>query len=689
MSKFVGIDLGTTFSAVAHIDDHGRAVVLPNADGERITPSVVYLGSDPPLVGMAAKEMQRDGAADVASFFKRSMGDAQFALSFNGRTYTAIDLSVLVLARLKADAEAALGDTVTQAVITVPAYFNNSQREATIEAGRLAGLEVLRIINEPTAAALAYGAHQSGRAETLLVYDLGGGTFDVTLVAISAADIQVKATDGDHQLGGKDWDDQIVRFMAARFREQHGTDPLDDALVLNDLLVRAEKAKKDLTSRASTTMKIGHGGVEASYTLTREQFEEQTAGLMERTQRLTEQVLAEAGLGWPDLTGVLLVGGSTRMPMVHRYVQQMSGKPPRTGVNQDEAVALGAAIQAAIDVQARSKGRPRFRLVGERRIQDVMSHSLGMVALNDDRSRYVNSIIIPKNLNIPARETRPFKLRTRRGNENRCEVYVTQGESDRPTQCAYLGKYVFEGVAHDQSGTAVLDVTYAYDHNGVVQVSGVDRGTGASLSVTVEQVPADMSWVENPPEEKEEFVPAHITIYLLIDVSGSMSGAPLAEAQQAAEAFVQRCDLSHMSVGLISFGDRATTVVPTCQDARALRRGIRDLEIEGGTDMTAGLEHADQELGGAPDPKFIVLMTDGYPNDQRGAAQAAGACHAAGIQVIAIGTSGADVQYLRQLSSADEQAIFANPGELVSTFSAIAQAITEGSAGPGTLRKRR
>ena len=679
MSTFVGIDLGTTFSVAARIDEHGRAVTIPNAEGKSTTPSVIYFGSGAPVVGQGAKDMQADGAAEVASFFKRNMGDAQFVLTFNDRSYSPTDLSALVLEKLKADSEAALRQPVTQAVITVPAYFNNAQREATIEAGRRAGLEVLRIINEPTAAALAYGAHQTGRAEKLLVYDLGGGTFDVTLVHITADEIQVLATDGDHELGGKDWDDQVLRFLAARFREQHGIDPLEDAVFGNELLVRAENAKKELSKRSSTTVKISHAGLQASYTLTREQFEEQTAGLMERTRRLTEQVLADAGMTWPNLTGVLLVGGSTWMPMVHRYIEQMSGKPPRTGVNVDEAVAQGAAIQAAIDVQAKSKVRPRFRLAGEKRIQDVMSHSLGMVALNDDRSGYLNCIIIEKNKPIPTKQTRPFKLRTMRGNQNQCEVYVTQGESERPNQCSYLGKYVFAGIAHDPSGTAVIDVTYTYDHNGVVQVTGTDSRGGA-LVVNVESLPPDMSWVDKPPEEKEEYIPTHITVYLLIDVSASMEGGGLDEAKQAASAFVDRCDLSHMSVGLVTFGDKAETVVPACQDARKLKKGIRKLTTECTTDMTEGLEHTYKKLKRADEPKFIVLLTDGYPNDQSSAIRAAADCHRDDIQIIAIGTSGADVGYLQQLSNTDEQAVFANPGQLVSTFSNIAQSITEGSS---------
>ncbi len=510
MSDFIGIDLGTTFSAAAHIDEHGRATIVPNNEGERITPSVIYFGDDPPLVGKAAKEMQAAGAAEVASFFKRSMGDPSFALSFGSRSYTATDLSALVLAKIKADCEATLGRPVMRAVITVPAYFDNTHREATIEAGRRAGLEVLRIINEPTAAALAYGVHQTGRTETMLVYDLGGGTFDVTLVRITADEVQVLGTDGDHELGGKDWDDQVARFVAARFKEEHGIDPLEDSLNLNDLLVRAEKAKKELSQRTSTTVKISHGGVEASYALRREQFEEQTAGLLERTQRLTEQVLTEARVGWKDLTGVLLVGGSTRMPMVHRYVERMSGMPPRTGVNVDEAVALGAAIQAAIDVQAKEPQTRRFKIGGERRIIDVTSHSLGVIAESEDRSRFTNSVIIGRNTPVPSSGEKEYTILPNRG-EAECIVYVTEGDGTDPRTVAVRSRYVCRGkvVSSDKSTRVVI--RYAYDRNNTIQVSARLLESNVPLEVVQEPV-GDLGWLSKSPHELNTFDPSSLDL---------------------------------------------------------------------------------------------------------------------------------------------------------------------------------
>src|SRR4051812_32945304 len=383
MAPLVGIDLGTTNSVVAHRNAYGRPEVIANREGQNITPSVIYFGSDPPAVGQEAKEWARLGNDEIASFFKPHMGNPLYQLRFHGRDYDASQLSALVLARLKADAEAKLGQVVDRAVITVPAYFADAQRKATIEAGLAAGLEVLRIINEPTAAALAYGLQRSGATETVLIYDLGGGTFDVTVARITPDEVAVLATAGDHDLGGKNWDDRIATFLAEKFAAETGIDPLDDPVALNEVLVRSEQAKWALSERSATRITLQLGPERRGFELSRAEFEGMTFPLMDRTRRLTEEALEEAKLDWARLTGILLVGGSTRMPMVRQYVTQMAGQPPRAGVNVDEVVALGAAIQAAMEVGQAADGAttPRFTLAGARRISDVMSHSLGTVAV--------------------------------------------------------------------------------------------------------------------------------------------------------------------------------------------------------------------------------------------------------------------------------------------------------------------
>lgn len=688
MSAFIGIDLGTTFSAAARIGDDGRPVIITNAEGEKITPSVIWFGSDPPTVGRLAKDEQRAGATEIAAFFKRAMGDPNYRLTFGGRDYDPVDLSTLVLRKIKADCEAALRQLVTHAVITVPAYFNNRQREATMEAGTRAGLKVLRIINEPTSAALAYGVQHSGQVETCLVYDLGGGTFDVTVVRISPQEITVLATDGDHELGGKDWDDRVARFLGTRFRDEHGFDPLDQIASFQDLLVQCEQAKQQLSTRTTVNVSLDFNGTRGSYELTREKFEDLTVDLMERTQRLTEQVLSDSGLTWRELTCTLLVGGSTRLPMVRTYVERMSGKPPRTGINVDEAVALGAAVQAALDMQAITK---KVRaLPGARRIQDVMSHSLGVVTESPDGSRFINSRIIEKNKSIPANMKRPYQLRTRGRGENVLEVYVTQGESDDPTACTILGKYRFTDITHvGGKDMAVIDITYVYDQNGVVSVGATERSTGKSLPMTVEPLPDDMSWLSQPPAQQK--TTPHLTVYLAFDLSGSMSGTPLHEAQKAAREFVDQIDLAHNSVGLIAFADECETSVAACQDARQLNRGIKQLSIGSvgiGND-TDPFRHAQRLFQNVDDPRFLLVLADGRWSDQAAAVRAARACHAEGIEIISIGFGGADRDFLAEIATTSLGSFHTTLAGLVETFSTIAQAITDGNVtGSGLSRKR-
>src|SRR4051812_11012157 len=438
MGEAVGIDLGTTNSAVAYVEPQGRAVILPNRFGEPITPSVICFRKGEVIVGQEAKELQAAGEPQVTAFFKRQMGVPNFIFYAEGRDHTAVELSAYVLAALKADAERALGKPVTHAVITVPAYFRNPQREATIEAGRQAGLEVLQVINEPTAAAIAYGTKGTDRRQTLLVYDLGGGTFDVTLLRLAPGEIQVMASEGDHELGGKDWDDRIVEFLAGRFESEFGSDPLADRESCADLLVRAEEAKKRLSTAQSAPVALVHNGQRGRYDLDRATFERISSDLMERTIGLTRKVLADQGLKPEQIDGVLLVGGSTRMPMVHDFIQRTFGRPPMIGVNVDEAVALGAAQVAA----ERAAPAARFTLRGAVKTVDVTNHSLGMIALNEDRTAFLNTRILPKNTPIPCRETRSYQHRTRRSGGNLLEVFMTQGESESPQGVSYLGKYV-------------------------------------------------------------------------------------------------------------------------------------------------------------------------------------------------------------------------------------------------------
>ena len=692
MPTFVGIDLGTTNSVVAARNAYGRPEVIANRDGRNITPSVVYFGSEPPAVGDEAREWARLGNDEIASFFKPHMGNPLYQLRFHGRDYDATDLSAIVLKRLKDDAEARLGTEVDHAVVTVPAYFADAQRKATIEAGRLAGLEVARIINEPTAAALAYGLQRPGVEETVLIYDLGGGTFDVTVARITPEEVHVLSTAGDRDLGGKDWDDLIATDLAEKFAADTGLDPLDDPIALNEVLTLAERAKWALSERANTRVTLQIGQRRQSYELTRAGFEAMTFPLMDRTRRLTEEALEEAGLTWKRLSGVLLVGGSTRMPMVRSYVKEMAGQDPRSGVNVDEVVALGAAIQAGIDAgEGTSDARPRFTLggppgeatpkftlAGARRVVDVMSHSLGAVAISPDGSSYVNDVIIRRNLPIPAEDAKTYLHETHGGRNERLEVYLTQGESARPLDCTVLGKYVFTGIQATDAQVKV-DVALSYDANGMVQVHATQRDTGHALALRVEPVPDDLSWLGHPPAAAATLAPPEPTrIYLLIDVSASMAGTPLTEAHLAARAFLDRCDFTSTEVGLISFSDEVTLQAEATDNPRKVQAALARLEPDGTTNLADALDMARQRLNRLDRVRYIVLLTDGYPDAAEAAVEQAARARGEGIEIVAIGMGEADLGYLRRLASTEEGSIFARQGELVNAFGHIARVIAEG-----------
>lgn len=678
MSAFVGIDLGTTFSAVAHINQDGKPQVVPDENGHLLLPSVVYIGLRETIVGEDARERAALGRETVAAFFKRSMGDPNYELYFHGRSYSATDLSALVLQRLKSIAEAHLGQPVQQAVITVPAYFMNQQRAATIEAGKRAGLEVLSIINEPTAAALAFGMRPTEGEQTVAVYDLGGGTFDVSVVEIGPVEQRVLGTGGDHNLGGKDWDDRIVTYVLEQLGHDRDVDLSTEEFY--ELQIRAEKAKRALSQRTAVQISVQVQDFRDTYELTREKFEEITADLAARTRLFTDQLLDEIGLRGNDLTAVLMVGGSTRMPHIRRLAEELTGCPPLTTVNPDEAVALGAAIQAAMEVEARlPASAPRFRLAGRKKTTDVMSHSLGMIAISEDGAHYMNSIILPKNKPIPCTQTRSYQLRVNPRGGSKLEVYMTQAESTDPLECAYLGKYVFSGIPGISSGVAMIDVTYGYDRNGVVNAAAVERNTGTNLALTVEPLPPDLPdrFALSPAELARA---EQLTVYLAFDVSGSMTGQPLDEAKRAATAFVEQCNLASTSVGLISFSDSVRVDASACQDQAKLERAIKGLSI-GRTGYGNSADPFDElyrRLSSTAGMRCAVVLADGVWSNQRLAVKRAKRCHTAEIQVIGVGFGAADEEFLRQISW-PEDSVFTDLGSLVDTFSTIAQEL--GGAG--------
>ena len=472
----IGIDLGTTFSAIAHINQHGKSEIVANREGERITPSVVLFDGDESIVGTLAKRAAATSPLNVCQLVKRQMGERDWRfVAENNREYTAEAVSALILRRLINDAEVALETNVTDAVITVPAYFNDAQRKATQDAGRVAGLETARLVNEPTAAALAYGLNQS-REQTVLVYDLGGGTFDVTIMCLSGDEMKVLATAGDKNLGGFDWDNRLMAHFSERFQQDGGVDLSDDVVHLQDLREKAEIAKKTLSSITETKVFLSASGKNVSVTVSREQFAEMTTDLLGRTEELMTMCLEDASLQWPQINTVLLVGGSTRMPAVPALLERVSGRKPSTELHPDEVVATGAAVLAKVLTMSSPTTMPRHGLPG-RAVVDVNSHSLGVVALRDDSGQPFNSIILPRNTAVQTRVTETYH--TVADSQTEIEVQVTEGEDKDVHYVRIVG--VGKVTVPPYPKGAPVAIAFQYDENGIIHITVHDKTTNRAL----------------------------------------------------------------------------------------------------------------------------------------------------------------------------------------------------------------
>jgi molecular chaperone DnaK len=492
--KAVGIDLGTTFSAVAHIDAYGKPQIIPNGESERITPSVVLFDGSSAIVGTIAKNNSVSEPEKIVDFVKREIGKSkeQFHREFAGTKYSAEELSALILKKLKSDAEKYLKIPVTDAVITVPAYFNDAERTATITAGRLAGLNVLQIINEPTAAALAYGLDKLDEDQTVFVFDLGGGTFDVTLMRIKSHRLEMMATNGDHRLGGKDWGDILVNHVAEEFDRVHGENPLLDLQSYQDLQSRALAAKIQLSSRDRTTIVHSHNGKSVKLELSRDELEKMTKHLVEKCKAICEIVMREANMQWSQVNKILLVGGMTRMPMVRAMIASLSSVPMAEDVNPDEAVAVGAAIQAVLSLLTEEDTTGEKMLPAETRqqfssreggliqVRNITSHTLGVVLWDEAHLEEYVFPMIKKMTAMPAVVKNSFGTAT--ANMQRAVVRVVEGESTLPAECTPLGICDIELPPFLPKGSPV-ELTYEYNANQVLEVAVEACGNTATVSI--------------------------------------------------------------------------------------------------------------------------------------------------------------------------------------------------------------
>ena len=707
MSITVGIDLGTTYTVVSYYDKSRKeSVIIKNKNGNNTTPSVIGFHADGTyVIGEDAKAMEEAGDVNTASFYKLHMGQ-NYKYEFYGKEYYSRDLSAMFLKRLIDDMQKNVNDRIKEAVITVPAYFEDAARNDTIKAGEKAGLKVLNIINEPTAACIAFGINQDRNEKKILIYDLGGGTFDVTIASVKNSEINVIATGGHHQLGGRDWDIAICEWLKSEFLDKTGIDLSGDDETIATLMISAEKAKKQLTSTNKTDISIDNGDRKIKVTLTRELFEQLTDYQLTMTTDIIDELFEEKNLTWRDISGAVLVGGSTKMPMVRNYITEHQ-VPIISGVHPDEAVSIGASIQAiaGTKVFALEGRKPIMALEGIMTISDVISHSLGMISISADGQRFVNDIMIPRNTPIKeAHETKQRELRVRRNSkDNHLDIYLLQGESEDPSDCTIAKKYVFNNVSYVDGGKTLINITYKHTVNGTIDISAVQTETGKKLVIKEEPIPEDMSWISKSPEDVFPKPVVSGLIVLAVDVSGSMYGEAMKKAKAAMKNFIKQFSDKNFKFAIMAFADSVQLFCSPTDDEQKLFNAIDKINEccagggnsasplnemykiigkEGINSHNTGnnglLSHRSKRAVSSDAFAYSIVLTDGMWSSS--------ACKTAlddkklyvdnGYDVIGLGFGSADLGFLKSISTKEDLASVGTVDTLDSSLSSIARIIS-------------
>ena len=483
----IGIDLGTTFSSISYVDENGEPKIIINSEGERTTPSAVFFDEENVVVGQIAKDNASNEPKNVILFIKRQIGNPNWYLEYKGEKLSPTDVSAFILKKLINDAKKNFHSEILNTVITVPAYYEDTRRRSTLTAANIAGINNVELINEPTAAAIAFGVEKSEKDESVLVYDLGGGTFDVTLMIVQnmGKDIRIIASDGDHQLGGKDFDDAIIRYCVEKFSEEFNFDPTEDPYERQQLLLDAEKAKKELSQREKTSITVRANGKRIKLALTKEEFEKRISSKIDTTFSLIREVLREAKINKSEIDRILLIGGSTRIPLVRNRIFEFFKKQPDFSINPDEAVSLGAAIMAAkrrLEINAESVSEKVQEKVGGLVISDVVSKSIGVEAFTPIGTK-INSILIRKNSPIPAEHSKEF-VTTLQG-QTAIKLTIYQGEFENPAFCNPVGEFVMSGLPPNRSPGKKVRVTIKCTENGIIEVSAKDIESGVQAITKV------------------------------------------------------------------------------------------------------------------------------------------------------------------------------------------------------------